>query len=354
MLIADQCGFYLGSAVVLNITPLPPLSLPQGERGVSRWLAHGVFTDNGIHGLVTLFEFSPALSARSPLPSFEVTCRCHVAGAPDARGATRTEITRDRTWGAIMRGIVRFTAKNRARFSCAGLRSRPASVQSDWRGAPVLVQARGHPEQLRGRAVKVYRITFATVLVAFLHSTSVYADNLYRAREIITGRQYNQALTGSTNRNFSISVGVGGEKDEYIVFQGETGLGDAVVLTKISDELKTKLEKAVQKAIAWSEVARKNKADTNKSLGCFGRWDERCEHDGKAYDENEMGLSFFAANEGRQTDLVITIIDLRNRFFKATIHLDPDEMKKLLQAVQAIDGTLKKARDKAKKQDLFK
>ncbi len=67
-----------------------------------------------------------------------------------------------------------------------------------------------------------------------------------------------------------------------------------------------------------------------------------------------MGLRFFAANWGAQTNLIINIVDRNNQFIKTEIYFDPPAMRKLLNNIGYIDGTLKKARDTASKQELFR
>lgn len=190
--------------------------------------------------------------------------------------------------------------------------------------------------------------------LGLMPSQAVYAFNIYRVGEVVVGREYNEVWKRWLNKKFTIWVGVDEDKKEYIFFKADTGLGDATVSMDYTAESKDKLENAILKAIEWSEVARKNNADATKSLGCFG-YDaySRCERGGEPT-TNQMVLSFFAANGGKQTDLIVRLVDRDNQFVKASIYIEPLEVKKLLQAVRGIDSTFKKARDTANKQDLFK
>lgn len=67
-----------------------------------------------------------------------------------------------------------------------------------------------------------------------------------------------------------------------------------------------------------------------------------------------MGLCFFAANGGKQTNLIITVQDERNQFIEAEIYIDLPEMRKLMEAVKEIETSFKDARKAIKKRDLFK
>lgn len=172
------------------------------------------------------------------------------------------------------------------------------------------------------------------VIFTFLVSQNVYAFNTYQVGEEITGREYNDVLERWFNKKFSIWVGISGHT-EYIAFQGETGLGNATVWVRNSKTIRTKLRKSVVKAIEWSEVARKNKVDTIKSLDYF---DGRDGHPytyrhGTSTKKNEMSLKFFATNSGKQTDLIISLVDQDNQFIKTPIYICLQEMKKMLNAI---------------------
>ena len=142
---------------------------------------------------------------------------------------------------------------------------------------------------------------------------------------------------------------------EYLLFKGETALGDATVMIPSSVEKIEKLQKSVMKAIEWSDVAKKNKADATKSLGCFGSDKYSiCEKEGTAFDENQIGLKFFSAKNGNQTNLIVTLVDRDNQFIKSTIYIELPEINKMLNAIKQIETVFKKARKTAKDQKLFK
>jgi len=201
------------------------------------------------------------------------------------------------------------------------------------------------------RILKILSIfVFASLL-----STESNAFNIYRVDNVVVGKTYNELLDRWLENDFSIWVGVSERGNEVLLFKGEAGFGDATVTARYTADLQGHLEEAVSKAIKWSAIARDNKADTSRGLGCFGgASDDICRKRGNAYDENQLGMSFFANNGGKQTDLILDLIDRDNQFIKTDIYLNTEKMKQLLEVVRHIPGRFKKARETAKKQDLFK
>lgn len=90
----------------------------------------------------------------------------------------------------------------------------------------------------------------------------------YRVGDEIAGRSYNDVWKKWVDKKFNISIAIDNYCDEYILFEGETWLNAATVIFK-NTATRLKLLKAVQKAIKWSNIARKNHADASESLGCF-------------------------------------------------------------------------------------
>lgn len=197
-------------------------------------------------------------------------------------------------------------------------------------------------------------VILSLALGASVCRSEASAFNIYQVGSVVIGQEHNEVWKRWFDKKFSIWVGAH-RKDENLIFKAETGLGDATVTVNYTKAVRDKLERAVTKAIEWSEVAKKNQADTTKGLGCFGNdLYGICEKDGNAFEENQMGLSFFAANGGKQTNLVIDIIDDGNQFIKATIYIDLPQMKQLLGNIQSIETAMKQARETASKQNLFK
>ena len=197
--------------------------------------------------------------------------------------------------------------------------------------------------------------TFTLLFSLLVISSTAHAFNIYRVGDVVHGREHNEMLNRWIERDFSIWVGVDERNNEYIFFKGDTGLSTATVMVDNTKSIREKFTSAVSKAIEWSEVAKKNKADTTKGLGCFGV-DKYgiCEKNSSAFDEGQMSLTFFSANSGNQTDLIVDIVDRDNQFYKASIYIETSEMKKLLSAAKGIEAAFVKARETAKNQDLFK
>ena len=192
------------------------------------------------------------------------------------------------------------------------------------------------------------------LIVSFL-STESYAFNIYRVDNPIVGRTYNELLDRWLENDFSIWVGVSERGNKILLFEGETGLGEATVSARYTADLQRHLEEAVSKAIKWSAIARENNADTSRGLNCFGgASDDICRKRGNAYEENQLGMSFFANNGGKQTDLILDLIDRDNQFIKTDIYLNLEKMKLLLEVIKHIPDRFKTAQETAKKQDLFK
>ncbi|WP_404419021.1 hypothetical protein [Marinospirillum sp.] len=197
--------------------------------------------------------------------------------------------------------------------------------------------------------------TFVLLFSLLAISSAAKAFNIYRVGDVVKGREHNEMLNRWIERDFSIWVGVDERNSEYIFFKVNTALSTATVMVENTKSIKEKFTDAVSKAIDWSEVAKKSKADTTKGLGCFGvdRYGH-CEKNSSAFDEGQMGLKFFSANSGNQTDLIVDIVDRNNQFYKATIYIETVEMKKLLSAAKGIEAAFLKARETANNQDLFK
>jgi hypothetical protein len=181
------------------------------------------------------------------------------------------------------------------------------------------------------------------------------AFNIYLAGTPVTGREYNQILDRWIDRELSLWVGAEASGTEHLLFKVESSISPATAIVPYTQETRQRLEQLVGKAIEWSDVARANEADTTQPLGCFGPDPEGdCEEHGTAVDEGQVGLQFFAANGGTQTDLILSIVDHENPLIEATLYLEPPAMKSLLEAIRGIDTAIEQARDTAEKQRLFK
>jgi hypothetical protein len=182
-----------------------------------------------------------------------------------------------------------------------------------------------------------------------------HAFNTYQVGTPVKGREYNDVLKQWFDRTLTIWVGVDAAKTEYLIFTADTGIGQATVLIRGVGNSRKRLRALTSKALEWSDVARKNRTDISKPLGCLGE-DEYslCARNGTAFSENQLGLMFYAAESGAQTDLILSVVDRDNRFKKVTVYLDSAAMRMLLRSLDEVDTALKKARNTQSKQDLFK
>lgn len=179
--------------------------------------------------------------------------------------------------------------------------------------------------------------------------------SLYRVGDEIQGESYNDVFKTWMKRRFSLWVGVETSGTEQLVFEGDTGLGEAHVTQNYTAENVERFERILNTAIEWSSIAKTNRADTSKALGCFSNHhDSICEEYGQPLHQNQMGLRFFSGNEGQQTSLIIDMIDQNNQFKKTTIYFAPSDVSSLLKNLRQLPAALKKAKDASSKQELFK
>ena len=181
------------------------------------------------------------------------------------------------------------------------------------------------------------------------------AMSLYRVGDEIQGESYNDVFKTWMKRSFSIWVGVETSGTEQLVFEGDTGLGEAQVTQNYTVENVERLERILNTAIEWSSIAKKNRADTSKALGCFSNHhDSICEAYGQPSHQNQMGLRFSSGSEGQQARLIIEMIDQNNQFKKATINFASSDVSSLLKNLRQLPAAMKKAKDASSKQDLFR
>lgn len=205
-----------------------------------------------------------------------------------------------------------------------------------------------------GRNMARLLLAFLLWLLLAVSVSFSQAASLYPVGTPIEGREYYNMYKRWYEREFSIWMGVTNNKKVLLVFKGETGVGMATVVERDAMRSSNKLLNAVSKAIEWAEIARDNYADTSRGLGCFGADPVgTCERSSKATEAGQMSLRFFAANEGRQTDLIIHIIDRQGAIKEAKIYIDYEGMKKLRDVIFQIRDVYKKAKENAEKQDLF-
>lgn len=168
----------------------------------------------------------------------------------------------------------------------------------------------------------------------------------------VQGQSYNETLRRWIPRAFQMVVGIGQDGTVWLFFDGEASLGTATAETIYSTAERDKLRHAAEKTLEWAKIARDNKTDASRFFSCVG-WDAEHCSDG-AYKQNQMGMRFFASNEGQLQYLVLEIIDRRNRFIATTIYLEPDAVRAFLDNVNRLDETVAAAKETTGKKHLFK
>ena len=178
----------------------------------------------------------------------------------------------------------------------------------------------------------------------------------------VTGKSYNDILKRWISRDVKIFLVLddnGESKNFYLVV--ETGLGDAKakIATDFESLPQDKFEEVLKKALTWSKVAKKHKADVVKTLGCFGhrvtyeQATKSCMEQGEAEKEGEIGLQFFSTEGGKQTDVILSIVDSDNQFLRTVLYLEPKAVLQLLKNFRKVDEQFTKAVKARKKDALF-
>ena len=188
----------------------------------------------------------------------------------------------------------------------------------------------------------------------WLLPSEAFSMNTYRVEEEVTGESYSEVMKAWHARKFSMLVGVTDSGEEYVLFNSDTGLGEATVAMPYAEAEISTIEQLLVTAQEWATIAKKNHADTEKVLGCFPNAQFLiCEKEGMPYGENQIGLRFYARNKGQQRSLIIDMADQSNRYKRATIYFGPLEMAALTRNIRQIGHALSKARETARKQHLF-
>jgi len=196
-----------------------------------------------------------------------------------------------------------------------------------------------------------YLKTITIILSLLLAPSSLtYAWSISTVGKVVIAEEYNDALRIWTDRRLGLQV----SNRNDIFFIADTVLGKATTHFKYSNELKKRLEVSVLKAIKWSKIAKKNKADVRKVISCFGKYTKSCMHHGSRYrDLNHLIFEFVSQEGGKQTNLVITIIDRFKEYKKTILYLGPSEMNQLLGNIRKIEKGIEQANLMEEKGDLF-
>lgn len=198
------------------------------------------------------------------------------------------------------------------------------------------------------------------ILLAFAISFTLMAFNEAQAYpqvgETVVGDEYVKAIDQVVKRNFRIFVSADKGR-ERIIFSGDNSIGSAYTLIEYNENNVRVLDEVISKALEWAKVAKENKAEAQKPLGCFGMSGLLpVDCDGYAHGANGLAFRFVSGFQGEVIFLSITMVDIGNKYKEATINVnDEPEIRKLLGNIRMIDATMKKERESGKKQnELFK
>ena len=169
--------------------------------------------------------------------------------------------------------------------------------------------------------------------------SNTHSFTIYRIGEEIVGHEYDPLWQQWFKKNLTVWIGDNVRKETRIFFRINTKLGDVTIPLEASTENKEVLKEALAKSVEWSEIAKRAKADTTRSLGCFGRTvNNSCKQTGIANTKGQMGFRFFSTNKARQVNLIINAIDKNNSDIRGTIYLNSAETRKFLSAMEKLES----------------
>lgn len=143
----------------------------------------------------------------------------------------------------------------------------------------------------------------------------------------ITGTNYNKLLNKWLEHDIYVYVDSGA--NTYIATNA--GLKASAIVTKA---IYKQLMETLEKAVKWHGIAKDKELETTKVLADFQYKD--------GISMKGVKMTFFTAKKGKQTNLILDIIDFDNPFKKSNLYLDLENTKKLLEAVKAVPETYKK------------
>ncbi len=154
-----------------------------------------------------------------------------------------------------------------------------------------------------------------------------------------SGRYYNDVWKSWSEK--PISVYIDDEGNTYI--KGGEGLIFARGFLYASE--RTKMIELLKKGLKWSAIAKKEKLEITKKLGSFMK--------SGSFKKYGVDLTFFAANKGHQTDVILHMIDFDNMFYEITLYLNPTQVKGLIKLLEKVPQTLKELKKYEKKSKML-
>ncbi|MGJ8645097.1 MAG: hypothetical protein ACSHX9_16975 [Luteolibacter sp.] len=151
------------------------------------------------------------------------------------------------------------------------------------------------------------------------------------------GRYYNEVWKSWSPYPIRVYV----DKEANVYLSG----GDKLIGASgyISKEKWKPLIDGLKKGQEWAKKAKEAELETTKEIATFFT----------PYDTHEQGVSltFFTANKGEQTDVILKIQDFDNMFTKIELYLNPEQVAKLIKVLEKVPETLKELREGGNKAD---
>jgi hypothetical protein len=192
-----------------------------------------------------------------------------------------------------------------------------------------------------------------TLLSAVFFSPMTSFAIEYQAGAVVVGKSYNEILRTWVKRDFSLWVYVNDGGKEWVEMKGDSGLGQVQVDMFYEKEGIDHLRRMLTTAIEWTDIARSNRADTSKALGCLPLAEYVCDNPGVPDGVNQMGLSFWSTANGQRSSLIADMIHHNNKFKRAEIYFDAAQIPSLINNLEQLEPAITKARETRKKQHLF-
>jgi hypothetical protein len=167
-------------------------------------------------------------------------------------------------------------------------------------------------------------LLFFSVLLLLVTSSPVNANTRTVPGETY-GYYYNEVWDDWFRQPISIYV----DDDGYFYFEGGEGLLKSVGFVDgcYLDDIINLLHKSLD----WCRQAQEKNLEISKDLGEFF-----CDYD---YSEQGIGLSFFSANGGQQTDVILEIKDFINGFMSIKLYVEPDQIRDLIELLKRCPTT---------------
>lgn len=146
-----------------------------------------------------------------------------------------------------------------------------------------------------------------------------------------TGKHFIEVL----NRWNTVPIGAYVDDDGNAYVRGTDG-GIVKARGFLAKQDVAKVAALLRKSQEWVKTAKAQKLEVTKELGSFMR--------GSGYDENGVALTFFSANKGQQTDVILRLVDFENQFFKVDLYLDAAQVKGLIQLLDRVPATVAELR----------